>query len=96
VAGHAQIPSHEIDPLLADVPILVIEDSMQDPLPELALIGAVQKPIQVSAAEFAKRLRTSPITASRRLKELEDGGLIARMLSGRSKLSSLPRKGPTR
>jgi riboflavin kinase len=66
---------------------------MKDPLLELALINAAQKPIQVSAAEFAKRLRTSPMTASRRLKELEDGGLIARMLSGRSQAVMITEKG---
>ena len=46
---------------------------MKDPLLELALINAVQQPIQLSAIEFAKRLQTSPMTASRRLKELEEG-----------------------
>jgi riboflavin kinase, archaea type len=66
---------------------------MKDPLLELALINAAQKPIQVSAVEFAKRLRTSPMTASRRLKELEDGGLIARMLSGRSQAVIITEKG---
>jgi riboflavin kinase len=66
---------------------------MKDPLLELALIDAAQKPVQVSAAEFAKRLRTSPMTASRRLKELEDGGLIARMLSGRSQAVMITEKG---
>ncbi|HYA32713.1 MAG TPA: DUF120 domain-containing protein [Candidatus Bathyarchaeia archaeon] len=66
---------------------------MKDPLLELALINAAQKPIQVSAVEFAKRLKTSPMTASRRLKELEDGGLIARMLSGRSQAVIITEKG---
>ncbi|MGA7076322.1 MAG: DUF120 domain-containing protein, partial [Halobacteriota archaeon] len=71
----------------------MIEDSMKDPLLELALINAVQQPIQMSAVEFAKRLRTSPMTASRRLKELEDGGLITRMLSGRSQAIIITDKG---
>lgn len=66
---------------------------MKDPLLELALVNAVQQPIQMSAVEFAKRLRTSPMTASRRLKGLEDGGLIARMLSGRSQAIIITEKG---
>ena len=66
---------------------------MKDPLLELALINAAQKPIQVSAADFAKRLQTSPMTASRRLKELEDGGLITRMPSGRSQAVIITEKG---
>ena len=66
---------------------------MKDPLLELALINAAQKPIQVSAVEFAKRLRTSPMTASRRLKELEEEGLIARTLSGRSQAIAITEKG---
>jgi riboflavin kinase, archaea type len=66
---------------------------MKDPLLELALINAAQQPIQLSAVEFAKRLRTSPMTASRRLKELEDGGLIARTLAGRSQAIVITNKG---
>lgn len=68
-------------------------NSMKDPLLELALINAVQQPIQLSAVKFAKRLRTSPMTASRRLKELEDRGLIARMFSGRSQAIIITDKG---
>jgi len=66
---------------------------MKDSLLELALINAAQRPIQVSATEFAKRLGTSPMTASRRLKELEDAGLITRMLSGRSQAITITEKG---
>ncbi|MGZ5520322.1 MAG: DUF120 domain-containing protein [Halobacteriota archaeon] len=66
---------------------------MKDPLLELALINAARQPIQLSAVEFAKRLRTSPMTASRRLKELEDGGLIARTLAGRSQAIVITNKG---
>jgi riboflavin kinase, archaea type len=66
---------------------------MKDPLLELALINAIQQPIQLSAVEFAKRLQTSPMTASRRLKELEDGGLIARTLSGRSQAIMITKEG---
>jgi riboflavin kinase len=66
---------------------------MKDPLLELALINAVQQPIQLSAIEFAKRLQTSPMTASRRLKELEERGLIARTPSGRSQAIIITKKG---
>jgi riboflavin kinase len=66
---------------------------MKDPLLELALVNAAQQPIQMSAVEFAKRLQTSPMTASRRLKELEEGGFIARMLSGRSQAIIITEKG---
>jgi riboflavin kinase len=66
---------------------------MKDSLLELALIGAAQKPVQVSAAEFAKRLETSPMTASRRLKELETVGLIARAPLGRSQAIVITERG---
>jgi riboflavin kinase, archaea type len=66
---------------------------LKDPLLELALINAARQPIQLSAVEFAKRLRTSPMTASRRLKKLEDGGLIARTLAGRSQAIVITNKG---
>jgi len=66
---------------------------MKDPLLELALMNAVQQPIQISVVEFSERLRTSPMTASRRLKELEDSGLIARTRSGRSQAIIVTKKG---
>jgi riboflavin kinase len=66
---------------------------MKDSLLELALIGAAQKPVQVSAAELATRLETSPMTASRRLKELEAVGLIARAPSGRSQAIVITERG---
>jgi riboflavin kinase len=66
---------------------------MKDPLLELALMDAAQKPVQVSAAAFAERLETSPMTASRRLKELEVEGLIARAPSGRSQAFFITERG---
>ena len=66
---------------------------MKDPLLELALIDATQKPVQVSTTDFAKRLETSPMTASRRLKELEAAGLIARARSGRSQAIVITERG---
>lgn len=66
---------------------------MKDPLLELGLMNAAQQPIQISVVEFSERLRTSPMTASRRLKELEDSGLIARTRSGRSQAIIITKKG---
>src|SRR5665647_1989401 len=66
---------------------------MKDPLLELGLMNAAQQPIQISVVEFSERLRTSPMTASRRLKELEDSGLIARTRSGRSQAIIITKMG---
>ncbi|MGZ4879475.1 MAG: DUF120 domain-containing protein [Halobacteriota archaeon] len=66
---------------------------MKDPLLELGLMNATQQPIQISVVEFSERLRTSPMTASRRLKELEESGLIARTRSGRSQAIIITKKG---
>jgi riboflavin kinase len=66
---------------------------MKDPLLELGLMNAAQQPIQISVVEFSERLRTSPMTASRRLKALEDSGLIARTRSGRSQAIIITKKG---
>jgi len=84
---------YSINSLLIGISILVTQDSMKDPLLELALINAAQKTYPSISCEFAKRLRTSPMTASRRLKELEDAGLIARTLSGRSQAITITEKG---
>jgi riboflavin kinase len=66
---------------------------MKDPLLELALMNAVLQPIQISVVEFSKRLQTSPMTASRRLKELENSDLIARTRSGRSQAIIITKNG---
>lgn len=66
---------------------------MKDPLLELALLNAIQEPTKVSAMDFALRLNVSPMTASRRLKELEEGGFIARTLGGRSPAIVVTQKG---
>jgi riboflavin kinase, archaea type len=66
---------------------------MKDPLLELALMNAVLQPIQISVVEFSKRLQTSPMTASRRLKELENSDLIARTRSGRSQAIVITKNG---
>ena len=66
---------------------------MKDPLLELGLINALRKPVKVSVVDFARRLDASPMTASRRLKELEDEGFITRMLSGKSQAIAITEKG---
>jgi len=66
---------------------------MKSPLLRLALLGAIHKPIKISVNEFAQKLKTSPMTASRRLKELDDEGLISRKLLGRSQAVKITDKG---
>ncbi len=67
--------------------------SMKSPLLRLALLGAMYKPIKISVNEFAEKLKTSPMTASRRFKELDDKGLISRNLLGRSQAVKITDKG---
>ena len=66
---------------------------MKSPLLWLALLGAVHKPIKISVNGFAQKLKTSPMTASRRLKELDDDGLISRKLLGRSQTVKITEEG---
>ena len=66
---------------------------MKSPLLRLALLGAIHKPIKISVNDFAQKLKTSPMTASRRLKELDDEGLISRKLLGRSQAVKITDKG---
>ena len=66
---------------------------MKSPLLRLALLGAIHKPIKISVNEFAQKLKTSPMTASRRLKELDDEGLISRKLLDRSQAVKITEKG---
>ncbi len=66
---------------------------MKDPLLELALLNALQEPTKISAVDFALRLDVSPMTASRRLKELEEEGYITRTLTGRSPAIIVTQKG---
>ena len=49
-------------------------------LKKLALLGAVQGPIQISSSSFAKHISSSAQTASRRLQALERDGLISRTI----------------
>ncbi len=72
---------------------MLLEGEIKDPLLELALLNALQEPMKVSTADFALRLNVSPMTASRRLKELEEAGYIARTLEGRSSAVVVTQKG---
>ncbi len=49
-------------------------------LKKLALLGAHQKPVELSSIEFASHIDASPQTAARKLKALEDERLISRQI----------------
>lgn len=50
------------------------------PLKKLALLGAHKKPVELSSVEFASHIDSSPQTAARKLKSLEDEKLISRQI----------------
>nr|WP_321496793.1 winged helix-turn-helix domain-containing protein/riboflavin kinase [uncultured Methanolobus sp.] len=49
-------------------------------LKELALLGAIEKPVKISSTEFMHHISASSKTAARVLKQLEDDGFISRQL----------------
>src|SRR5574341_520285 len=49
-------------------------------LKKLALLGAHKKPVELSSIEFAAHIDSSPQTAARKLKSLEDEKLILRQI----------------
>jgi len=49
-------------------------------LKKLALLGAHKKPVELSSIEFAAHIDSSPQTAARRLKSLEDEKMILRQI----------------
>lgn len=49
-------------------------------LKKLALLGAHQKPVELSSNELASHIDSSPQTAARKLKSLEDENLITRQI----------------
>ena len=53
---------------------------MIDALKKLALMNATRKVVKLSSKEFAEKIDQSLQTAARKLKELEDSGLIERIL----------------
>ncbi len=62
-------------------------------LKKLALLGAHNKPMQLSSAEFALYIESSQQTAARRLKNLEDEKLIERRILADGQLISITEEG---
>ena len=62
-------------------------------LKKLALIGAVNKTIKVSSSEFQKHTGASSKTAARKLKQLEEEGLIERKIVTGGQLIKMTEKG---
>ena len=62
-------------------------------LKKLALIGAVNKTIKVSSSEFQKHTGESSKTAARKLKQLEEEGLIERKIVPGGQLIRMTEKG---
>ncbi|HEC56608.1 MAG TPA: DUF120 domain-containing protein [Candidatus Syntrophoarchaeum butanivorans] len=54
----------------------------KESLKQLALMGAINSPVKVSSYELSVKLGSSPQTASRRIQELEEEGLISRTIQG--------------
>ncbi len=62
-------------------------------LKKLALMGAHNKPLEISSVEFASHMDTSPQTAARKLKILEDEMLIKRQIVHSGQLVSITKNG---
>ncbi|HNW37799.1 MAG TPA: winged helix-turn-helix domain-containing protein/riboflavin kinase [Methanosarcina vacuolata] len=62
-------------------------------LKKLALIGAINKIIKVSSSEFQKHTGASSKTAARKLKQLEEDGLIERKIVPGGQLIKMTEKG---
>lgn len=62
-------------------------------LKKLALLGAHNKPLEISSVEFASLIESSPQTAARKLKGLEDETLITRQILHGGQLVSITMKG---
>lgn len=62
-------------------------------LKKLALMGAHNKPLEISSVEFASHMDTSPQTAARKLKILEDELLIKRQIVHSGQLVSITKNG---
>jgi len=62
-------------------------------LKKLALMGAHNKPLEISSVEFASHMDTSPQTAARKLKSLEDEMLITRQILHDGQLVSITKNG---
>lgn len=64
-------------------------------LKKLALMGAHNKPLELSSVEFASVMDTSPQTAARKLKNLEDEMLVTRQILHGGQLVSITKNGIT-
>lgn len=62
-------------------------------LKKLALLGAHNKPVELSSIEFASQIGLSQQTAARKLKSLEDENLIERQLLPNGQLISITKNG---
>ncbi len=62
-------------------------------LKRLALLGAHNKPLEMSSVEFASCIDSSPQTAARKLKSLEDEKLISRQILHNGQLVSITKSG---
>jgi len=62
-------------------------------LRKLALLGAMEQPIKLSAASFSETLKSSVQTAARRLQEMEREGLIYRRIMVDGQWVMLTRRG---
>ncbi len=62
-------------------------------LKKLALLGAHNKPLEISSVEFASHMDTSPQTAARKLKILEDEMHIKRQIVHSGQLVSITKNG---
>jgi riboflavin kinase len=62
-------------------------------LKKLALLGAHKSPVQLSSVEFASHIDSSPQTAARKLKNLEDEMLISRQILHDGQLISITKNG---
>ncbi|MFA4936532.1 MAG: DUF120 domain-containing protein, partial [Candidatus Methanoperedens sp.] len=62
-------------------------------LKRLALLGAHNKPVELSSVEFASHIDGSPQTAARKLKNLEDENLISRQILHKGQLISITKNG---
>jgi riboflavin kinase len=62
-------------------------------LKKLALLGAHINPVEISSSEFASLIDTSPQTAARRLKSLDDEKLITRQLLHEGQVITITKTG---
>ncbi len=62
-------------------------------LKKLALLGAHRKPVELSSIEFASHIDSSPQTAARKLKNLEDEKLISRQIIHNGQLITITENG---